>query len=116
MVSALLSSWRRALQLPLTYAPARWSGPTALPPLAAAKAYLQIQQARTLGLGRQPDLLTLALFHLMLHPRLHEHAGVRDLIKQAVQEQRLLSTLFAPYNDSAWRQVVEDLTYAGACP
>ena len=116
MVSALLSSWRRALQVPLTYAPDRWNGPTALPPLAAAKAYMQIRQARTLGLAQQPDLLTLALFHLMLHPRLHEHAGVRSVIKQAVQEQRPLSTLFALFNDSAWRQVVEDLFYAGACP
>jgi hypothetical protein len=49
---------------------------------------MQIRQARTLGLAQQPDLLTLALFHLMLHPRLHEHAGVRSVIKQAVQEQR----------------------------
>lgn len=114
MVSALLHIWRRALHLPLTYAPARWSGPTALPPRAAALAYKQIQQARSLGLSHQDDILTLALHQLMLHPRLHEHTGVRALIEQAAQGQAPLSTLLTPYNDNAWQRTVSDLTYAGA--
>lgn len=114
MVSALLSSWRRALRLPLTYAPARWNGPTALPPQAAAHAYMQIQQARQLGLSHQDDILTLALHRLMLHPRLHQHTDVRALIEQAVQGQAPLSHLLAPYNDNAWQRAVSDLTYAGA--
>lgn len=114
MVSALLSSWRRALRLPLTYAPARWNGPTALPPQAAAHAYMQIQQARQLGLSHQDDILTLALHRLMLHPRLHQHTDVRALIEQAAQGQAPLSHLLAPYNDNAWQRAVSDLTYAGA--
>ncbi|WP_339505546.1 hypothetical protein [Pseudomonas sp. RL_105y_Pfl2_101] len=114
MVSALLSSWRRALRLPLTYAPARWNGSTALPPQAAAQAFIQIQQARQLGLSHQDDILTLALHRLMLHPRLHQHIGVRALIEQAVQGQAPLSHLLAPYNDNAWQRAVSDLTYAGA--
>jgi hypothetical protein len=114
MVSALLSNWRRALHLPLTYAPARWSGPTALPPQAAAKAYMQILQARKMGLTHQDDILTLALYHLVLHPRLHEHVGVRALIEQAVKGQAPLSQLLTPYNDNAWHRAVSDLTHAGA--
>lgn len=114
LVSSLLSSWQRALRLPLTYAPARWQGPSALPPQAAAQAYLQIQQARRLGLSHQHDILTLALHRLMLHPRLYEHAGVRALIEQAVQGQAPLGKLLAPYNDTAWQRVVSDLTHAGA--
>jgi hypothetical protein len=114
MVSALLSSWRRALRLPLTYAPARWNGSTALPPQAAAQAFIQIQQARQLGLSHQDDILTLALHRLMLHPRLHQHTDVRALIEQAVQGQAPLSHLLAPYNDNAWQRAVSDLTYAGA--
>jgi hypothetical protein len=114
MVSALLSSWRRALSLPLTYAPARWTGPTTLPPQAAAQAYIQIQQARHLGLSNQDDILTLALHRLILHPRLHQHTGVRALIEQAAQGQAPLSQLLAPYNDTAWQRAVSDLTYAGA--
>ncbi|OXS21239.1 hypothetical protein JYG38_12095 [Pseudomonas rhodesiae] len=114
MVSALLSSWRRALSLPLTYAPARWTGATALPPQAAAQAYIQIQQARHLGLSNQDDILTLALHRLLLHPNLHQHTGVRALIEQAAQGKAPLSHLLAPYNDNAWQRVVSDLTYAGA--
>lgn len=114
MVSALLSSWRRARRLPLTYAPARWNGPTALPPQAAAQAYIQIQQARQLGLSHQDDILTLALHRLMLHPRLHQHTGVRALIEQAAQGQAPLSHLLTPYNDNAWQRAVSDLTSAGA--
>ena len=114
MVSSLLNSWRRALRLPLAYAPARWSGPTALPPQAAAQAYIQIQQARQLGLSHQDDILTLALHRLMLHPHLHQHTGVRALIEQAVQGQAPLSQLLAPYNDNAWQRAVSDLTHAGA--
>ncbi len=114
MVSSLLSSWRRALSLPLVYAPARWSGRTALPPQAAAQAYIQIQQARQLGLSHQDDILTLALHRLMLHPHLHQHTGVRALIEQAVQGQAPLSQLLAPYNDNAWQRAVSDLTHAGA--
>lgn len=114
MVSALLSSWRRALRLPLTYAPARWSGPTALPPQAAAQAFIQIQQARQLGLSHQDDILTLALHRLMLHPRLHQHTGVRALIEQAAQGKAPLSHLLTAYNDNAWQRAVSDLTYAGA--
>ncbi|MGE8149773.1 hypothetical protein ACQKP5_00785 [Pseudomonas vancouverensis] len=68
LVSALLSSWRRALRLPLTYAPARWTGPTELAPQAAAKAYVHIERARELGLGNPDDILTLALHSLLLHP------------------------------------------------
>jgi len=114
MVAALLNCWRRALNLPLAYAPARWSGPTALPPQAAAKAYIHIQQARELGLSRQDDILTLALHRLMLHPQLHQHAGVRAVIEQAVQGQAPLSQLLVPYNDIALQRAVSDLTYAGA--
>ena len=114
MVSALLSGWRRALRLPLTYAPARWNGPAALPPQAAAQAYIQIQQARHLGLSDPDDILTLALHRLMLHPHLHQHAGVRALIEQAVQGQAPLSHLLTPYNDSAWQRAVSDLNHAGA--
>lgn len=114
MVSALLSSWRRALSLPLTYAPARWTGPTALPPQAAAQAYIQIQQARHLGLCNQDDILTLALHRLLLHPRLHQHPGVRALIEQAAQGQAPLSHLLGPYNDTAWLRAVSDLNPAGA--
>lgn len=114
MVSSLLNSWRRVLRLPLAYAPARWSGPTALPPQAAAQAYIQIQQARQLGLSHQDDILTLALHRLMLHPHLHQHTGVRALIEQAVQGQAPLSQLLAPYNDNAWQRAVSDLTHAGA--
>ncbi|MCS3421164.1 hypothetical protein M2399_005174 [Pseudomonas sp. BIGb0450] len=114
MVSSLLNSWRRALRLPLAYAPARWSGPTALPPQAAAQAYIQIQQARQLGLSHQDDILTLALHRLMLHPHLHQHTGVRALIEQAVQGHAPLSQLLAPYNDNAWQRAVSDLTHAGA--
>lgn len=101
LVAALLSGWRRALQLPLAYAPARWSGPTALPPQAAAHAYIHIQQARQLGLSRQDDILTLALHRLMLHPHLHQHTGFRAVIEQAVQGQAPLSQLLVPYNDIA---------------
>jgi hypothetical protein len=50
----------------------------------------------------------------MLHPRLHEHTGVRALIEQAAQGQAPLSTLLTPYNDNAWQRAVSDLTYAGA--
>lgn len=114
LVSALLSGWRRALQLPLTYAPARWNGATALPPQAAARAYNQIQQARHLGLSQQEDILTLALHCLMLHPQLHQHTGVRALIEQAAQGQAPLSQLLTPYNDHAWQRAVADVTCSGA--
>ena len=114
MVAALLNCWRRALNLPLAYAPARWSGPTALPPQAAAQAYIHIQQARELGLSREDDILTLALHRLMLHPHLHQHTGFRAVIEQAVQGQAPLSQLLVPYNDIALQRAVSDLTYAGA--
>lgn len=113
-VSALLSNWRLALRSPLSYAPARWIGPTSLPPQAAAKAYLQIRQARDLGLTQQDDILTLAIYRLMLLPRLHQHTGVRVLIDQAVQGQAPLCDLLVPYNDTAWQRAVADLTTAGA--
>jgi len=113
IVDALLRSWRRALDLPLTYAPLRWNGPTALPPHAAIQAYGQIRQARALKLHHQHDLMTLALYRLTVHPRLHEHPGVRNLINQAIAGQATLGTLFSPYNDRAWERLACELTDTG---
>lgn len=116
LVSSLLGAWRRALALPLTYSPARWQGPSILPPQAAAKAYKQIYQARQLGLIDQHDVVTLALHKLMLHPRLHEHSDVRSLIEKAAENETPLTTSFATFNDQSWKKIVSDLTLAGAQP
>nr|NLU60175.1 hypothetical protein [Pseudomonas sp. BIGb0427] len=96
LVSTLLATWRRALSLPLTFAPARWTGATTLPPHAAAKAHYQIHQARQLGLKSHHDIITLAMHCLLLDLRLHEHARVRALIDQAARGTASLSTLLAP--------------------
>ncbi|MFJ2548601.1 hypothetical protein ACIOVF_19315 [Pseudomonas sp. NPDC087612] len=116
LVSTLLATWRRALSLPLTFAPARWTGATTLPPHAAAKAHYQIHQARQLGLKNHHDIITLAMHCLLLDLRLYEHARVRALIDQAARGTASLSTLLAPCNDNSWQRIVTDLSHAGAYP
>ncbi|MGH8384501.1 MAG: hypothetical protein ACRESJ_03265 [Pseudomonas sp.] len=113
LVSSLLGAWRNALELPVTYAPARWQGSTLLPAQAAAQAYKQIRKARQLGLKKHQDIVILALHHWMLHSNLHEHMDIRLLIDRAVQHGTSLSSLFAPINDASWQRIVSDLT-AGA--
>lgn len=115
-VAGLLRSWRDALELPQAFTPSRWSGPTPLPPRAAAQVYSQIHQARTLGLQHDHDIGTLALLHLLVHPHLHQHPDVRVLINQAVREQTSLSQLLNPYIVRDWSKVVSDLTHAGVRP
>ncbi|MCE5985390.1 hypothetical protein [Pseudomonas sp. LF19] len=114
LVSSLLATWRCALSLPLTIAPARWTGVTTLPPQAAAKAHYQIRQARQLGLKSQHDIVTLALHCLLLHPRLHEHPHARLIINRAIQEKRSLMTLLPTIDDKFWKKIVSELTHAGA--
>ncbi|MNF50016.1 hypothetical protein D3C76_565250 [compost metagenome] len=116
LVSSVLSAWRHALRLSLTYAPTRWRGPTLLPPQAAAQAYKQIYQARQLGLVRQQDIVTLALHRLMLHSQLHEHIDVRKLIEKAAKNETPLTALFTTLNDQSWQRIVSDLTLTGAHP
>jgi hypothetical protein len=116
LVSSLLNTWRHARRLPLTYAPARWRGPTLLPPQAAAQAYKQILQARQMGLVDQKDIVTLALHTLMLHSRLHEHIDVRRLIEKTVRNEMSLTAQFKALNDQYWQRIVSDLTLAGAHP
>lgn len=115
-VAGLLRSWRNALELPQAFTPNRWSGPTPLPPRAAAQVYSQIHQARTLGLQHDHDIDTFALLHLLVHPHLRQHPHVRELIDQAVREQTSLSQLLTPYIDRDWSKVVSDLPHAGARP
>lgn len=114
LVSSLLSAWRRAVSLPLTYAPARWQGPTLLPPQAAARAYRQIRDARQLGLKNQYDIVTLALHRLMLHSSLHTHTDIGISIKRAIENGTSLGKLFSELNDQSWQRIVSDLTFAGA--
>lgn len=113
LIAGLLSSWRRALSLPLTYAPSRWKGPSPLPPHAALHAFNMIQHARSLGLSDPHDIQVLALFRMMVHPRLHAHVTLRDMIKTAVERQESLGKVLTPYKDSAWERVVSDLYFAG---
>lgn len=114
LVSSLLGAWRRAVSLPLSYAPARWQGPTLLPPQAAARAYKQISDARQLGLKNQHDIVTLALHRLMLHSSLHTHADIGISIKRAIENGISLGKLFSELNDQSWQRIVSDLTFAGA--
>ncbi|SCZ39190.1 MULTISPECIES: hypothetical protein [Pseudomonas] len=114
LVSSLLGAWRRAVSLPLTYAPARWQGHTLLPPQAAARAYKQINDARQLGLKNQHDIVTLALHRLILHSSLHTHAYIGTSIKLAIENGTSLGKLFSELNDQSWQRIVSDLTFAGA--
>ncbi|MGF6171205.1 hypothetical protein [Pseudomonas moraviensis] len=114
LVSSLLGAWRRAVSLPLTYAPARWEGPTLLPPQAAAQAYKQIRGARHLGLKNQHDIVALALHRLMLHSSLHTHTDIGLAIERAIENGTSLAKLFAELNDQSWQRIVSDLTFAGA--
>jgi hypothetical protein len=109
LVRSVLATWRSALRRPLTYAPARWNGPTVLPPRAAAQVLAHIRQARELGLHGKADIEMLALHRVMLHPRLHWHPTVQALIGQAAQGKASLANLFMPFQDRDWRRIVSDL-------
>ncbi|WP_460415878.1 hypothetical protein [Pseudomonas sp. microsymbiont 2] len=78
--------------------------------IVAAQAAEHLRAARTLGLHAQDDLISFVLHHLCLHPRLHAHGAVKNMIGTAIQEQRPLSQLFARYTDSHWHQITSSLS------
>lgn len=109
LIRHMLAVWRRILQRPLTYAPGRWKGPTALPPQAGAQALAHIQQARALELKENKDILILAMQRVLLHPRLHWHPVVRSRIGQAARGQESLENLFMLFQDRDWERIVRNL-------
>lgn len=109
LIRHMLAVWRRILQRPLTYAPGRWKGPTALPPQAGAQALAHIRQARVLELKENNDILVLTMQRVLLHPRLHWHPIVRSRIGQAARGQESLENLFRLFQDRDWERIVRDL-------
>ncbi|WPO98794.1 hypothetical protein SFA35_19510 [Pseudomonas sp. HR96] len=114
LASALLDIWRRTLSTLEGYAPGRWTGPTSLPPFAVMQALAQIQQARTLELTDPEDILQLAIHRLMLHPRLHWHPRVRQLIGSAARDEIPLADSFDHYHDQDWELIVNELEEGAA--
>jgi len=109
LVTLLLSAWRDALQSDLPAAAWAWRGNSVLPPNAATEGFRHIRQARSLGLSSADDVVVLALYRLMLHPRLHEHPMIAERIGRAARGDRPLSDLFAPITDAQWTDVVRAL-------
>lgn len=111
LIAQLLSAWRRSLQLPLSYAPGRWQGPSLLPPQAAAQAFRWIRQARQAGLTDTRDITVLALHQAAIHPRLLDYEPLRLALASAAPGGA--STVLAAYGDHAWHRIAAHLDQAG---
>lgn len=114
LIAQLLSAWRRSLQLPLSYAPGRWQGPSLLPPQAAAQAFRWIRQAREAGLSDTRDIIVLALHQAAIHPRLLDYEPLRLALASAAPGGA--STVLAAYGDHAWHRIATHLDQVGSPP
>jgi len=114
LIAQLLSAWRRSLQLPLSYAPGRWQGPSLLPPQAAAQAFRWIRQARQAGLSDTRDIIVLALHQAVIHPRLLDYEPLRLALARAAPGGA--STVLAAYGDHAWHRIATHLDQVGSPP
>ncbi|WP_250476092.1 hypothetical protein [Caballeronia sp. GAFFF1] len=109
-VARLLSAWRNTIRSEeLTYAPARWQGPTLLPPDATIQAYRQLRDASDMGLTSLEDQLVFSLHRLYMHPRLETHPQVRAAIARAAAGETSLAAQFDNYSDAMWAQIVATL-------
>lgn len=108
-VELLLSAWRYALRLPLTYAPYRWTGDSLLPPQAASVAWRQLRDARQLRLTQRADQIAFALHRLMIHPRIDEHSYVQQDLVRAARGETSLIDAFDRYGDHTWSNIVQAL-------
>ncbi len=109
-VARLLSAWRNTIRSEeLTYAPARWQGPTLLPPDATIQAYRQLRDASDMGLTSLEDQLVFSLHRLYMHPRLETHLQVRAAIARAAAGETSLAAQFDNYSDAMWAQIVATL-------
>lgn len=114
LIAQLLSAWRRSLQLPLSYAPGRWQGPSLLPPQAAAQAFRWIRQARQAGLSDTRDIIVLALHQAAIHPRLLDYEPLRLALASAAPGGA--STVLAAYGGHAWHRIATHLDQVGSPP
>lgn len=109
LARVLLHLWRSALKNPPAYAPAQWEGRSDLPPFAVIQAVAQIKQARALDLSDDADILQLAIHQLLLHPSLHCHPTVNQLIGAAAKNLTSLTHSLGNFQDEDWQLVVNQL-------
>ncbi|BCF88764.1 hypothetical protein PPGU16_18310 [Paraburkholderia largidicola] len=109
-VVRLLAAWRAAQADELAYTPARWRGPSLLPPDAASRAYGQLLDAGDLGLTDFEDQLVFALHRLFIHPRLDAYPQVRSAIARAAAGEASLASQFETVSDAMWAQIVATLS------
>lgn len=115
LLGLLLKLWYRLRQRPQIAA--SWRQPCGpLPSGALMAAYEQIQNARRLGLQERDDVLVCALFHLLVHPRLHEHARVRASIAQSVTQGLPLNDTLGRFDNQHLHNIVHELYQRGRKP
>jgi hypothetical protein len=115
LIALLLKLWYRLRQRPQIAA--SWRQPRGpLPSAALMAAYEQIRGARRLGLKERDDVLVCALFHLLVHPRLHEHARVRALIAQSVTQGLPLNDTLGRFDNQHLHNIVHELYQRGRKP
>jgi hypothetical protein len=115
LIALLLKLWYRLRQRPQIAA--SWRQPRGpLPSGALMAAYEQIQNARRLGLQERDDVVVYALFRLLVHPRLHEHARVRASIAQSLTQGLPLGNTLGRFDNQILHDIVHDLYRRGSMP
>ncbi|NWL76219.1 hypothetical protein DM872_05100 [Pseudomonas taiwanensis] len=112
VVNDFLGVWRHALELPMGFAPWRWTGTSVLPPQVGTHAFRLVRDARRLGLSNSHDIIALSLHRVFIHPHLPQHPDIQHAIAQAAAGAFSLQEHFATYSDGTWKRIAADLPRA----